>query len=88
MIANAIRTYETEVGAVRHRENSSKFDRLFEMLNQLIGAYTLGKLTAAFIAFMVTAIFALLMYLTTTRKTAGLAISAPIVASSTNATAQ
>lgn len=83
MIANAIRTYETEIGAVRHQQNQNKFDRLFEMMNQLLGAFGFGKLLAGFIAFMVMAIFALLMYLATTRKTAGIAITAPVVATET-----
>jgi len=54
-------------------DHGLKLGNLIATMNRIEGGYALAKVMAAFIAFMVTAIFALLMYLATTRKQAGLA---------------
>lgn len=60
--------YEREVGAPRHRDNTARLDELNDGWQQVKGAMFFGKIIAAFIAFLCSAILGLLLYLATNKK--------------------
>lgn len=87
--AQALLDFGTLMNA-KHTENKAvqddhgnKLTNIIATVNRMEGGWALAKVMAAFIAFMVTAIFALLMYLATTRQHAGIAGTNPTVAQTT-----
>lgn len=83
MINDTLKEYERHFGEARHRENTGKFDTIFECLNKMDGALNFGKMVAAFIAFLCMAILGLLSYLATHRQQSVLLSQHPTTVAST-----
>jgi hypothetical protein len=83
MIADQIVAYERHYGEVRHRENTGKFDRLFEWIYKLDGAILFAKVVGSIIAFMCAAILGFLTYFATHHNTSQLSVQHPTTVAQT-----
>lgn len=83
MIAEQIVAYERHYGEVRHRENTGKFDRLFEWIYKLDGAILFAKVVGSIIAFMCAAILGFLTYFATHHTQSMLSTQSPATVAQT-----